>query len=122
MDCKLIFLCKRNLRGFKLPRLFLHEDVPHDHKLRSGKSGTSSSTAGKSNVASSSHLVAGESASPSLPLSTANQVTELSDPPSLLDSSHALLPVNSSCSSSPAISQHSSSSSRTIVQGQADTP
>ena len=92
--------------------------MPPDHKLHSRKSGTSSSAAGKSNVASSSHLVAGESVSPSLHFSTANQVTELSDPPSLLDLSHALSPVNSSCSYSPAISQHSSSSSLTIVQGQ----
>ena len=118
-DCKLILPRKRNLRG-KIPRLFLREDVTPDHKLRSRKSGTSSSAARKSNVAFSSYLVTGESSSLSLPLSTASQVTELSGPPSLLDSSHALSPVTSSCSSSPATSQPSSSSSHTIVQGQVD--
>ena len=94
----------RNLIGLKSLPLFLREDVPPDHKLRSRKSGTSSSAAGKSNVASSSNLVGGESAFPPLPLSTENQVTELSDPPSLLNSSHALSPVNLSCYSSPTIS------------------
>ena len=33
-DRRIILLHKRNLKGFRIPRLFLHEDVPPEHKLR----------------------------------------------------------------------------------------
>ena len=103
-DCKLILLRKRNLRGFKIPCLFAWRCA--------SRSQTSFSSIRSFFLCcwkeQCGFLVAGESASPSLPLSTANQVTEVSGPPSFLDSAHALSPVTSSCSSSPAIFQHSS--------------
>ena len=33
-DRKVVLLRKRSLKEFKIPRLFLREDVPSDHKLR----------------------------------------------------------------------------------------
>ena len=126
-DRKLILLQKSNLRNFKIPRLFLREDLPPEHKLRVKNlktpskvvvqplssdpppdSGTSIALQGKSNQ-SQSHVATPSSI-------RASSSRESLSPRASLASSHAPTPDHSR-SPSPAESNSSASSSSTVVQG-----
>ena len=84
-DCKLLLSRKRNLREYKIARLFLHEDVPPDHRLRQKRS-----TSAKLDAEKSSTL------SPAIPVDPA--FSGIADRPT-----------------SPTLSHSSTSSSHTVV-------
>ena len=134
-DRKLVLSRKTNLRNFRIPRLFLREDVPPDHRLRLRKLARKSTTAASPGVSTSDVITSnlpGSDAShvplsaphqppllptPSLlpPLSSSvGSISRKSRSPAHLVSSRAASPCRSSRSVSPA---DSDSSSCTVVQG-----
>ena len=127
-DRKLILLRKRNLRTFKVPRLFLREDVPPDHKLR-----VKIPTKGAGQSPSTDALpVSGVSTVPppqskqslsSVATSSSNQDSEFTRDSSPHASLASLPPAtpDGSPSSSPTDLLSSTSSSGTIVQGNSNT-
>ena len=88
-DRKLVLSRKTNLRNFRIPRLFLREDVPPDHRLRLRKLATKSTTAASPGVSTSDVITSnlpGSDAS-HVPLSAPHQ------PPLLPIWSHLGLPL-----------------------------
>ena len=124
-DRKLILLRKSNLRSFKISCLFLREDVPPDHKLRTkvhSKVATQSSSDEAHRVSSvSTASTHGNKSQTSVTVAyNPNQESEVTgDHPSSrtsLASLHHIIPELSR-SSSPVDLSSSTSSSSTVVQG-----
>ena len=137
-DRKLVLSRKTNLRKFRIPRLFLREDVPPDHRLRLRKLARKSTTAASPGASTSDVITSSTSNLPGsdanhVPLSAPHQPPLLPTPsllpplsssvgsisrksrsPAHLVSSRAASPCRSSRSVSPA---DSDSSSCTVVQG-----
>ena len=112
-DRKLLLVRKKNLREFRIGRLFLREDVPPDHRLRQRKSRPPNGDVVPPPTDSNDHVTQGASAT-SVTVAPANA-------PSLLQSSRArfsspshLISLTDSCSSSSTLS------SATVVQDAAD--
>ena len=129
-DRKLILLCKRNLQNFKVPRLFLREDLPPDHRFRI-KNLNVPSTMGVQSVSSNPPLHTNtlpdpiqDDSSQSQPIATvsASGFTKVSDSRESISlyaspvSSRSSTPVRS-YSLSPSRCNSSASSSSTVVQG-----
>ena len=123
-DRKLILLRKRNLRTFRIPRLFLREDVPPGHKLRAK---SPSKVAVQSLPSDDPPAINALTASPqgNQPQSSAASSNYNMDSDSTRDCpSHRASPASLHTSSpdcsrspSPAVLSSSASSSSTIVQG-----
>ena len=131
-DRKLILLRKSNLRNFKVPRLFLREDLPPDHRLRAknlnvpSKMVVQSVSSGPSLHPNTSPTSIQDNSNPSQPnVSTpsSNKPSESGESLSLhtsLVSSYSPPPEHFH-SLSPSRCNSSASSSSTIVQGDANT-
>ena len=126
-DRKLILLRKRNLCTFKVPRLFLREDVPPDHKLRvkipTKGAGQSPSTDAPPVSGVSTVLPQSKQSLSSVATSSSNQDSEFTRDSSPHASLASLPPAtpDGSPSSSPTDLLSSTSSSGTIVQGNSNT-
>ena len=126
-DRKLILLRKRNLRTFKVPRLFLREDVPPDHKLRvkipTKGAGQSPSTDAPPVSGVSTVPPQSKQSHSSVATSSSNQDSEFTRDSSPHASLASLPPAtpDGSPSSSPTDLLSSTSSSGTIVQGDSNT-
>ena len=112
-DRKPLLVRKKNLRDFRIGRLFLREDVPPDHRLRQRKSRPPNGDVMPPPTNSNDHVTQGALAT-SVTVAPANA-------PSSLQSSHVhfsspshLISLTDSCSSSSTLS------SATVVQDAAD--